>query len=794
MLKNYLLVTLRSFYKQKTYSLVNLTGLVLALAVGILAILYIRHELSYEKEIPNRENIYKVYRQWEKGRGNGYTPNPLAPLLPGTFPEIEHATQFLGGENVLVSHGEKSLYAQKIIITDSLFLKVIPFPLLQGDAVTALALPHSALITPKLAHNLFGEEDPMGKIIRFNDDFDLQVTGILGKPGNTHLKADIYLTDPGSFPATSWTGNNPMTYVSLNKASSIPALEGKMTQELNKYIKKDVESSGINYKKFPDWRLQPMHDIHLNTARVSGYPSGHGSVRNLYIIGIVAFVVLLIASINYMNLATAQATQRAREVGVRKVTGATQRQLIVQFLTEATLQTLIALPLAILLADLLLPAFEMMTGRDLTLNLQVWVSLSGYLLILILLFGLLSGSYPAFFLSAYRPADVLKGQWLRKDKGKMLRHGMVVTQFTSAMVAAIVMFFIYQQVQFMQNQELGFEAEQVLVVEINTQETMKNLETMKPKMLQHPGIQSIATTTALPGNSTSNYGFDIGGIEEMKSVDIIFTEPDFIETMGFEMAAGRFFSRDIASDSVGAYVVNEAFVRKYELKEPIGHPIRVTAAHDKPMGSIIGVVKDFHFNSLVHGIEPVVFQNTYRYVYRPYFVTIKINPQNIKSTINTIEQYWKQIEPAHPIRYSFLDQDFASLYAEQERLGKTLLYATMLTLLIAVLGLFGLASYMAEQRTKEIGVRKVLGASVWQIMVLLGTDFLKLVGIAGIIAIPLSIWLTHTWLSDFAYKTEITALPFAITILLAASVAIITVSSRTLRAALVNPVKSLRSE
>jgi len=794
MLKNYLLVALRSFYKQKTYSLVNLTGLVLALAVGILAILYIRHELSYEKEISNQENIYKVYRQWEKGSGNGYTPNPLAPMLPGTFPEIAYATQFLGGENVLVSHGEKSLYAKKIVITDSLFLKVIPFPLLQGDAATALALPHSALITPKLANNFFGEEDHMGKTIRFNDDFDLQVTGILGKPGNTHLKADIYLTDPGSFPTTSWTGNNPMTYVSLNKASSIPALEEKMTQELNKYIKKDVESSGINYKKFPDWRLQPLQDVHLNTSRVSGYHGGRGSVRNLYIIGIVALVVLLIASINYMNLATAQATQRAREVGVRKVTGATQRQLVVQFLTEATLQTLVALPFAILLTELVFPAFEMMVGRDLTLNTEIWFSLSGYLLVLMLLFGLLSGSYPAFFLSAYRPTDVLKGQWLRKDKGKLLRHGMVVTQFTGAMVAAIVMFFIYQQVEFMQNQELGFEPEQVVVVEINTTEAVKNLEAVKPKLLQQPGIQSIATTSALPGNSTSNYGFEIGGIEEMKSVNIVFTEPDFMETIGFQMAEGRFFSPDIASDSVDAYVVNEAFVRKYELKEPIGHPIRLTAAHNKPYGTIIGVVKDFHFNSLAHEIEPVVFQNTYRYVYRPYFVVIKINPQNIKSTINTIEQYWKQIEPAHPIRYSFLDQDFAGLYAEQERLGKTLLYATILTLLIAVLGLFGLASYMAEQRTKEIGVRKVLGASVWQIVDLLGTDFLKLVGIAGIISIPLSVWLTHAWLNDFAYKTEITALPFVITILLAVSVALITVSSRTLRAALVNPVKSLRSE
>ena len=794
MLKNYLLVAFRTFYRQKIYGLVNLTGLVIALAVGILAILYIRHELSYEQEIPNQENIYKVYRQWEKGSGNGYTPNPLAPFLPQEFPEIQHATRLVAGGPMLFSYGEKSLYVDKIVITDSSMLKVLSLPLQQGDSFTALALPHSALITPELAYNFFGEEDPIGKTIHFNNDLDLQITGVLDEPGNTHLKADIYFTDPEFFTATSWTGNNPITYISLHPHTHIPALEQKMTETLNQYIKEEVISIGINYKKFPDWRLQSLQDIHLNTAHVSGGLSGAGNIRNLYIIGIVALLVLAIASINYMNLATAQATQRAREVGVRKVTGATQPQLIVQFLTEATLQTLAALPLAILVADLTLPAFEMIIGRNLVLDWSVWYSMSGYLLLLVFTLGLLSGSYPAFFLSAYRPTDVLKGQRLRKDKGKLLRHGMVVTQFTGAMVACIVMFFIYQQVQFMQNQELGFQADQVMVVEINTPETVKKLAAMKPKMLQHPGIQSITTTTALPSKEVSDFGFEIGGEDNMQSLDVVFTEPDFAKTLGLEMAEGRFFSSDIASDSINAYVVNEAFVRKYDLKEPVGHPIKITSAYNQPYGTIIGVVRDFHFSSLAHRIEPVVFHATYRYVYQPYYVAIRFSTQDVRSTISAIEQFWKQIEPAHPIRYSFLDQDFAGLYAEQERLGKTLLYATLLTLLIAVLGLFGLASYMAEQRTKEIGVRKVLGASVWQIVVLLGTNFLKLVFMAGLIAIPLALWLTHAWLNDFAYKTEITALPFLVTILFAVIVALLTVSSRTLRAALVNPVDSLRSE
>ena len=403
----------------------------------------------------------------------------------------------------------------KIVITDSSMLKVLPLPLQQGDSSTALTLPHSALITSALAYNFFGEEDPIGKTIRFNNDFDLQITGVLGELGNTHLKADIYFTDPAFFAATSWTGNNPITYISIHPDASIPTLEQKMTETFNQYIK------------------------------------------------------------------------------------------------EATLQTLVALPMAILVADLTLPAFEMMVGRNLALNGSVWYSLSGYLLILVLMLGILSGSYPAFFLAAYRPTDVLKGQWLRKDKGKLLRHGMVVTQFTGAMVACIVMFFIYQQVQFMQNQELGFQADQVMVVDINTPETVKKLAAMKPKMLQHPGIQSIATTTTLPGKEVSDFGFEIGGEDNMQSLDVVFTEPDFAKTLGLEMAEGRFFSSDIASDSINA------FVRKYNLNEPVGHPMKITAAYDKPYGTIIGVVKDFHFSSLAHSIEPVVFQSTYRYVYQP---------------------------------------------------------------------------------------------------------------------------------------------------------------------------------
>ncbi|MDF9800165.1 putative ABC transport system permease protein [Catalinimonas alkaloidigena] len=792
MLKNYLRIALRSFQRQKVYSIVNLSGLTLAISVAILAILFIRHELSYDHWIPNSKNIYQVYRQWDPGQGTAFTPQPLAEALRHSFPEITHATRMKEQDNVLVATDDqqKSLYVEHTVQADSSFLQVFPFPLRYGDAATAMHSPSAVLLSEELAQALFGNEDPLGKIVVFNDETDFEVTGVIAEfQGNTHFDIDIVLQD--TTQGGSWTGNWPATFVALHDGVDVANLEQKITEDLTPRLKAEV---GDSWDQFPDWRLQQLTASQLDSDGVElwGSFSGEGNMETLYIIGIVALLILMIAGINYMNLATAQATRRAREVGVRKVTGASNQQLITQFLAEATLQALIALPAAMLLTGFILPAFETIVDRNLALDWAVWQSISPYLLAIVLVLGLLSGSYPAFFLAAYRPADVLKGQWLRKDKSRVLRNGMVVAQFTGAMVAAIVMFFIYQQVQYMQTQELGFQAEQVVVVKANTQQTYEKVEATKQELLRNPNIQSVSANSTVPGQFESDFSFQIDGRESDAFVDIYFADAAYADVLGLKIIAGRFLSPSDTSSKT--FVVNEEFVKEYDLEDPIGHAIRFS--WEEEPGTIIGIVEDFHYQHLQNDIKPLVISGAIKSVRDGWInnVAIRLSSENIRATIADIEQYWKQVEPAHPMRYTFLDDDFSKLYAEQERLGKTLLYATLLTLLIASMGLFALASYMAEQRIKEIGLRKVLGASVRQIVVLMGKDFLKLVLIAGLVAAPIAFWLADQWLANFAYAMDMSILPFAMVILVALIVAFVTVSSKAIQAAHANPVDSLRSE
>ncbi|MGB3587843.1 MAG: FtsX-like permease family protein, partial [Tunicatimonas sp.] len=584
------------------------------------------------------------------------------------------------------------------------------------------------------------------------------------------------------------------TYVSLHSNTNVAQLEQKITDAINPRIQKEIESIGSSRDKYAEWKLQPISDIHLNTvAQISGpFSTQGGGIQRVYIIGIVGLLVLIVASINYMNLATAQAARRAREVGVRKVNGASRQQLIFQFLSEAILQCLVALPIAILLAELTLPAFEQITNRQLSLGLAELSLIVPVLLGLVVVLGILSGSYPAFFLAAYRPTEVLKGKWLRRDKGKLLRQGMVVVQFAGAIVAAVVMTFIYRQVQYMQNQELGFQSEQVMVIKANSQQTYAKIQSLRNQLLQTSQIKAVSATVSMPGSGHPDYSFKIGGVDINKSVNIYFADDNFAQALNLEVEKGRFLT---PSDTTAqTFVVNESFIKEYDLKEPIGHPLSLGGA--QVAGTIVGVVKDFHYSSLEQGIKPLVFCGAIPLMRGGWVsdVAVRLSTSDLRSTISEVEQFWKQIEPAHPIRYSFLDDDFSQLYADQERLGQTLLWATLLTLLVALLGLFGLAAYMAEQRTKEVGVRKVLGATVTQITALLSMDFLKIVLIAGLVAVPVAFWLAQQWLSDFAYRTSVSALPFVLAIVGALITAVVTVGSRAIRAARANPADSLRSE
>jgi putative ABC transport system permease protein len=794
MLRNYITIALRNFRKHRVYTLLNISGLAVSLAVATLIMLYVRQEQSYDIWIPNAENIHRVYRQWGGGPGgSAWTPPPLASTMKQLFPEVEAATGLANnGQVLLTTEQNKSLYTLLAVTTDSSFLKVFPFPLAHGDRHTALDQPYSAVLTDALARKLYGQENPVGKTLRVNDKQDYKITGVLAPyTGKTHLEAEIYYTDPGSY-FESWGGNNPETYVALHAQSNTADLEAKVTKVATERLKEEAAKYNVKYGQLPDWKLQPLQAIYLHSDSMGGPFTIKGDYRISVVLGTVAIVILLIAGINYMNLATAQAAKRAREVGVRKVTGATRQELVIQFLSESTLQSLACLPMVILLAYLFLPAFNVVTNKNLQLESTQWLAISPYLLVLVLLLGILSGLYPAFFLSSYRPVEVLKGKGLQRDRGQFLRQGLVIVQFAMAITVAIVMSFIYRQVHYMQDQELGFAGEQTLVVPINTPEAVDRIQALKSEMKQNPKIAGITVSSSLPGTWSPDNMFKIAGVEEDQGAYMYWTDPDFCNTLELQMVQGQFFSWQDYTDTTGrSWVVNEAFVRKYNLQNPVGHPIG--SSGQEKLGTIIGVVKDFHFQSLQSNIEPLILLPNVKSRGGKY-AAIRMASQDIRSTVAFVENFWKRIEPAHPVQYSFLNEDFAKLYDNQTRLGQTLLYATLLTIFIAVLGLFGLASFMAEQRVKEIGVRKVLGASMGQIVLLLGKDFLKLVLIGGLVAVPAALYITNEWLANFAYQIPISIAPFAIAIVLSLLVAALTVSGRAIKAALMNPVKSLRNE
>ncbi|SDK01505.1 putative ABC transport system permease protein [Catalinimonas alkaloidigena] len=796
MLQNYFTLALRNFAKQKGYFLLNVVGLSIGLAVAVLILLYIGQEQAYDRHLPHQERIFRVYRQWgDKAGGTVFTPFLVAPTLPERLPDVQKAAWVMGYGEVLLAHEEKSLYVEGVAMVDTNWLDVMPLTLQAGNPQTALHQPYAAVISADLAHRFFGDApNPVGQLLRFNGEHDYTVTGVLAPAeGPTHLTHEAYLTDPEFYGDNwqHWTGNNAATYVALQPGADPKAAEQKITELCNGFIAKEYQSISMQYGEddFPTWRLQPVADIHLHSAQLREPEPSTGDARNLYIFGLVAGVVLLIAGINYMNLATAQAARRAREVGVRKVTGATKEQLLTQFLVEAVGQTLVALPLAWLLAEAALPLFNQVTDRAFTLGWAALVHLLPWMLALVLVVGVGAGLYPAFFLAAYRPADVLKGgKQARRSASGTLRKGLVVAQFTLAIVLAVVMTFIYRQVRFMQDQELGFQASQLLVVPLNSEEGLQRIQSLRSELLRIPHVEQVTTTSTVPGQPHADYTMDIAGREGHINANIYFTDTEFASTLGLYVQEGRYFSADHPSDTGNAFVVNEAFVQEHQLANPVGHGLKFVG--DDQFGTIIGVVKDFHYRGLDRKIQPLVFSA------KPwqYQVVMKVAAQDLRTTLASVEGFWRQIEPAHPMRYSFLDDDFAALYGEQERFGQTLLYATLLTLFVAALGMFGLASFLAAQRTKEIGVRKVLGASVPELVVMLGKDFLKLVGIASLVAAPLAYWLAQQWLADFAYRTRLSAVPFLLVGGAALLIAALTVSYHSLRAAHANPVESLRSE
>lgn len=819
MLKNYIKTAFRSLIKQKVYTVINIMGLAVSITACLLIVLFVTHELSYDKFFPGADRMYKMVL--ERKYPNHVThysiiPHSFAKAMQHDFPEVESTLHLFGpNRNVVVTYKVsdtqiKTFEENYFLQADSSFFRFFDINLIKGDKNSALALANQVIISETMALKYFGKEEPIGKVLG-GDIGDVKVSGVFKDlPDNTHLKFDFIGSVAGPQFAQfinleNYTSFDSHTYIKLRQGSDPKALETKFPKMVDTYaaaqIEHDLGKSWEDYKKAGNgyiYTLQPLPSIHLDPINLEFTITPSGNLKYVYILSFIALLIVTIACINFMNLATARSAERAREVGVRKVMGSFRSQLIAQFLTEAILLSFIGMVIAIVGVYLFLPAFNDLVQKQLQFNLtlDLIVSLVGFALLV----GMLAGLYPAFALSSYSPVVVMKGNFSGSSKGSWLRNGLVVFQFMISIVLIVGTVVVGQQMSFMQNKNLGFDKEQMLMVK-RAFALDKKTEAFVEEIRRLSEVKSAASTSSMVGNRDDFFGqqFQPEGSSEILTVKSMVMDDDFEEVIGFDLKEGRTFSKE-TNDSLNI-LLNETAVKTMGLADPVGR--KLSQMNNNPDGSVTtrlftvtGVVKDFHFQSLRDEITPLVIYNRELFGKRAgsAYVAIKLKPNKFQDAIRKIEEKWKWIVPEQPFKYEFLDDNLNHGYAEEQRSGKVFAIFSALAIIIACVGLFGLSAYTASLRTKEIGIRKVLGSSVGKVVILLSKDFTKLVLIAFTLAVPLSWWMMDSWLKGFAYRIDLGINSFIIAGALALGIAWLTVSYQSIKAAIVNPIKSLKSE
>ncbi|MBD2751585.1 ABC transporter permease [Spirosoma validum] len=793
MLRNHIKITIRTFWKNKLFSGLNVVGLGIGMAAVWLMVLYVVDELSYDRFHTNADRIVRVVQhiQWPGGNLNlAPTSAPFAAALKSDYPDIEKTVRFNHEGGGLITFNDKKLDVGNIFFTDPTVFDVFTFPFLYGDPGTSLRKPQSIVLTKSVAENLFGDaRKAVGKVVEFSNHFPNTVTGVIEDiPANSHIQFRALRSFPDNY-TNGWQNGDVYTYLLLTKGSDYKTLEAKLPGFFQKYLKKEM--NGADYRM----ELQPLTSIHLH-SHLDYEISPNGNARTVSIFAAVAALILLIACINYVNLYTARSLKRTREVGVRKAIGSHRQQLIGQFLTESMLMTLLAGLVSAGLVIIALPYFNQMADKSLSLG-----SLSNTLLIVILFslaIGTLSGLYPALRMSGFRPVAALRGQLGNQSSSLVFKQGLVVFQFVATVALIACSGMVYRQMQFVMHSDLGFNKEQVLTFHISPEDVRQRIDALKDALVRSPLIESASAASNPIGNNNiggTGMFFEENGAfpASAQRVQKFLVDPDYIKTLEINLLSGRNFSESFKSDVTNAILVNETLAKQLGPK-PVGKRVKyfIDQENHTAEARIVGVVKDFHTYSLQHKIEPLVLQmptasdkdNLY----------VRIRPGNVTEALAYIQSTYRTFDPANTLDFHFLDENFSKQYQAEQKQGEVLLTFTILAVLIACLGLFGLAAFAAEQRTKEIGVRKVLGASVTSIVTLLSKDFLKLVLIAIIIATPIAWYAMHQWLQEFAYKTDLSWWVFALSGLLAIVIALVTVSAQSIKAAIVNPVKSLRSE
>jgi len=793
MLTNNIKIAWRNFKKGRLYSFINLSGLTIGMTCFILIALFVQYELSYDKQ---HENVNDIYRVVSKQPGNEFkgtdlfsgTPLPLGPAMVIDFPEVKAKTGIDLRSNLL-SKGEE-VFSEKGIFADKGFFDVFTIKQISGEGKSALEEPLNVLLTESLAKKFFGSESPLNQTITFERSTEFTIKGVIADPPKNQHFSYAYIASISAGPSykgneNAWGNNVAVTYVKLAKGTDSKALEAKLL-----VYRKNAEEEYAKYGlEAPIYKLQPLKDIHLY-SKVNFELEPNGDMKYVYLYSLIAIVILLLASINYMNLATVRSAQRAKEIGMTKVLGANRQQLIYQFLGESFLFTIFSFLFALGLASILLPEFGQLLGKNIPFDIvgNKWLLLGMFCMAI--LTGSFSGLYPAVFLSGVSPVKAFKGNFLKnRGNNAWLRKGLVVAQFTAAIVLAIGSVIIYQQLQFTQNKNLGYDKEHIIHVPYSTNEIAENEDVIRNELLKNPKINQVSISTQIPlefDNQGYINNWEGNTTKQQFLIYRTFVDYDFIDVLGMEIVEGRAFSEDFAADEKEGYIINEAAAKSLGWKTSVGKEF--------DDGYIVGVVKDFHIQKFDLAIEPLYMRMRPQWAKTFGEVIMTINADNFEETKKHIISVMNEAAPLVPFDVTFLDDTYAELYNSEIRLGSTFNIFTILALFIASMGMFGLVSHSVLQRTKEIGIRKVLGSSTAAIVSLISKDFLKLVVIALLTACPIAYYFMDDWLQSFAYRIEIDWWVFVLVGFMSFIIAMITISFQSIKSALANPVKSLRTE
>ena len=814
MYKNYLKIALRHLIRNKSYSIINIFGLAIGIACCLLILLFVKDELSYDNYHKDGDQIYRMgLTRKYPGRERNYAiiPAGFGGILTREFPEVSDVCRLASfGGSTTFKKDNDYLEEKNQLFGDSNFFQMFSIPLLMGDEKTVLSSPNSIVLTETMAKKYFGEENPIGKTMDVaQTPNDLQVTGVCADvPDNTHFDFDFLMSSAALnfWKEPNYLSFSAYTYLKLSPNANPENLEAKFSQMVIKYASGQVLTHfGVDYEAYQKqgngyhYFLTALPNIYLD-SNLEAELKPPGNRTRVYFFLAIALLILLIACINFMNLATARSSERAREVGIRKTLGSARKDIAWQFIMEAIAISTISTLVAWGLLQYFIPAFNELADKQFKVSDIVnWQYLPG-LLVLSLLVGLISGLYPAAVLSGFNPLEVLRGSFSTTNQGKWMRNGLVGFQFFVSITLIIATIIIYKQLDYMQNKQLGFQKEHIITLQNAQGMTAQQEETFKREVENMPGVAAVSGCSTMPGGYYFGLSMKPPVATEMTTGSGMMVDEGYVECMGMKMAAGRAFSNDF-QDTLSV-VINEAAAREMGLDEPIGAKLVSSDDILNPdpatplVYTIVGVVENFHFQSLHQTISPLFLIHNQRGFFQGVdpLITVRLKPGNLQSTINEIESKWKTFQPEQPFNYTFLDKDWSTLYAKEEAQKNIFWRFSLLAIFIACMGLLGLAAYITQQRTKEIGIRKVLGASVANIVGLLSIDFLKLVGIAFLIAAPLGWYFGKKWLQDFAYSIEIEWWMFVLAGGLAVAIAFLTVSFQSIKAAIANPIHALKDE